>query len=84
MKPHLQMVAILNIAAGAIYILIAIALFLMMGMITGLVISQGEHEAAGLIGIIATGLCCFLAVLGLPSVLAAGRSTPGKAGEDRW
>ena len=79
MKQHIQTVAILNIAAGALYLLIAAAVFLFMGMATGIVISQGESQAAGIIGIVAVAVSCFIGVIGLPSVIGGWALYTGKS-----
>jgi hypothetical protein len=70
MKTHIQIVAALNIAAGAFYLIAAGAIFFFMGLASGIVASQGEHGAAGMVGLVMIALCTFLAVLGLPSVIA--------------
>jgi len=79
MKTHIQLVAALHIAMGVLSLLVAIAVFAFLGMAGGLVGSQGEHAAAGMIGIVAVVLGGFLAVLALPGIiggwaLLAGRS----------
>ena len=82
MKTHIQIVAALHIAMGALSLLAAIAVFAFLGMAGGIVVSQGEHEAAGIIGIVAVVLGGFLAVLALPGIIGgwalfAGRSWGG-------
>jgi hypothetical protein len=79
MKQHVQAVAALNIAAGALYLMGAVLVFIFMGMASGIVISQGQHEAAGVIGIVAVALFCFLSVLGLPSVIGGWALYAGKS-----
>ena len=79
MKTHIQIVAVLHIALGALSLLGAIAVFASLGLAGGIVISQGEHEAAGILGIIAIVIGGFLAVLALPGIIGgwalyAGRS----------
>jgi hypothetical protein len=79
MKTHIQIVAALHIAMGALSLLGAIAVFAFLGMAGGIVVSQGEHQAAGIIGIVAVVLGGFLAVLALPGIIGgwalfAGRS----------
>jgi hypothetical protein len=63
MKTHIQIVAALHIAMGALSLLGAIAVFAFLGMAGGIVVSQGEHEAAGIIGIVAVCLAAFLRCL---------------------
>ena len=60
MKQHVQAVAALNMAAGALYLMSAVLVFIFMGMASGIVISQGQHQAGGVIGIVAVALLCFL------------------------
>ena len=79
MKTHIQIVAALHIAMGALSLLGAIAVFALLGLAGGIVGSQGQHEAAGIIGIVAVVLGGFLAVLALPGIIGgwalfAGRS----------
>ena len=79
MKNHIQIVAALHIAMGALSLLGAIAVFALLGMAGGIVVSQGEHEAGGIIGVVAVVLGGFLAVLALPGIIGgwalfAGRS----------
>jgi hypothetical protein len=79
MKNHIQIVAALHIAMGALSLLGAIAVFAVLGLAGGIVVSQGEHQAGGIIGIVAVVLGGFLAVLALPGIIGgwalfAGRS----------
>jgi len=69
-KSHLQIVAGLNIAAGALYLLIALLIFAFFGVIGGVVAANGELGAGSLIGFIAAFVGIFLAALGLPSIIA--------------
>jgi hypothetical protein len=69
-KSHVQIVAGLNIAAGALYLLIGIVVFLFLGAIGGIVAAQGEPGAGGIIAMIAGCVSIFLMVLGLPSIIA--------------
>jgi hypothetical protein len=69
-KSHIQIVAGLNIAAGALYLLIAFGLFAIFGLVGGVVAANGEPGAGGVIGFIAAFFSIFLAVLGLPSIIA--------------
>ena len=79
MKKHIQIVAALHIALGALSLLAAIVVFGVLGLAGGIVGSQGERQAAGILGIIAVVLGGFLAVLALPGIIGgwalfAGRS----------
>src|SRR2546422_522988 len=79
MKTHVQIVAALHIALGVLSLLGAIAIFVVLGMASGVVVSQGQKEAAGIVGILAIVLGGFLAVLSLPGIIGgwalfAGRS----------
>ncbi|MES2920462.1 MAG: hypothetical protein V4819_02890 [Verrucomicrobiota bacterium] len=79
MKTHIQIVAILHIALGAMSLLGAIAVFAFMGMAGGIVLSQGEHQAAGIIGIIAVALGTFLAVIALPGIIGGWALLTGRS-----
>ncbi len=79
MKTHIQIVAILHIALGAMSLLGAIAVFAFMGMAGGIVLSQGEHQAAGIIGIIAVALGSFLAVIALPGIIGGWALLTGRS-----
>jgi len=69
MKNHIQIVAALHIALGTLSLLAAIAVFASLVLAGGIVISQGEYEAASIIGIVAVFLGTFLALLGLPGII---------------
>jgi hypothetical protein len=79
MKNHIQLVAALHIAFGALSLLGALAVFIFMGMAGSIVVSQGEHEAAGLLGIIAIALGGFLAVLALPGIIGGWALMTGRS-----
>jgi hypothetical protein len=79
MKNHIQIVAALNIAAGALYLIAASAIFVFFGLAGGIVASQGEPAAAGILGLIMIALSTFLALLGLPSVIAGWGLFAGKS-----
>jgi hypothetical protein len=79
MKKHIQIVAALHIAMGALSLLGAVAVFAFLGLASGIVVSQGEHQVGGIIGVVAVVVGGFLAVLALPGIiggwaLLAGRS----------
>ena len=79
MKNHIQIVAALHMAMGVLSLLGAIAVFAVLGLAGGIVVSQGEREAGGIIGVVAVVLGGFLAVLALPGIIGgwalfAGRS----------
>ena len=69
MKNHTQLVAILHITMAALSLLGALAVFTFLGLAGGIVVSQGEVEAAGILGIIAVMLGGFLTVLALPGLI---------------
>jgi hypothetical protein len=79
MKKHIQIVAALHIALGALSLLGAIIVFVVFAMAGGIVISQGEHQAAGILGIIAVAVCTFLAVLGLPGIIGGWALFTGRS-----
>lgn len=69
MKNHTQLVAILHITMGALSLLGALAVFTFLGLAGGIVVSQGEAEAAGILGIIAVMLGGFLTLMALPGLI---------------
>jgi hypothetical protein len=79
MKKHIQIVAALHIALGALSLLGAIVVFVVFAMAGGIVISQGERQAAGILGIIAVAVCTFLAVLGLPGIIGGWALFTGRS-----
>jgi hypothetical protein len=79
MNKHIQIVAALHIALGALSLLGAIAVFVVFGMATSVVISQGEHQAAGILGIVAVALGSFLAVLALPGIIGGWALFSGRS-----
>lgn len=79
MKKHIQIVAALHIALGALSLLAAIVVFVVFAMAGGIVISQGERQAAGILGIIAVAVCSFLAVLGLPGIIGGWALFTGRS-----
>ena len=54
----------------------AVAVF---GLAGGIVLSQGEHQAAGILGIIAVALGSFLAVLALPGIIGGWALFSGRS-----
>jgi hypothetical protein len=78
MKTHIQIAAILNIAAGVLYFLTAAIVSSSWEWQAPIAFSQGEHEAAGIVGIVAVAVTCFLALLGLPSVIGGWALLAGK------
>lgn len=69
MKTHIQVVAALHIAFGLLSVLGAMVIFGALGLAGGIAFSQGEQEAAGILGIVAVALGGFLILLGLPGIL---------------
>ena len=79
MNKHIQIVAVLHIALGAISLLGAIIVFAVFGIAGGIVVSQGEHQAAGILAIIAIALGIFLAVLALPGIIGGWALLTGRS-----
>jgi hypothetical protein len=79
MNKHTQIVAALHIAAGALSLLGVIVVFFVFGMAGSIVISQGEHQAAGILGIIAVALCIFLTALALPGIIGGWALLSGRS-----
>jgi hypothetical protein len=79
MKKHIQIVAALHIALGAISLLGAIVVFAVFGIAGSIVVSQGERQAAGILGIVAVALGSFLAVLALPGIIGGWALFSGRS-----
>jgi hypothetical protein len=69
MNTHVKIVAVLHILAGVLCLIAALAIFAVFGVAGGIVISQGEREAASILGIVALVIGGFLAVLALPGII---------------
>ncbi len=73
METHVKILGILNIALGALGILLALGLLAMFGGIAGLVGSQAEEGAqiaAPIIGAIGAVIFFFLLVVSIPGIIA--------------
>jgi len=79
MNKHTQIVAALHIALGALSLLGAIAVFVVFGIAGTIVGSQGERQAAGILGIIAVALGIFLAALALPGIIGGWALFTGRS-----
>lgn len=79
MKKHTQIVAALHIALGALSLLGAIVVFAVLGLAGGIAGSQGEHQAAGILGIVAVLLGSFLAALALPGIVGGWALLTGRS-----
>ncbi len=66
---HIPIVAALHACFGALGLVAAIAVLFGIGLPTGIVISQGETEAAGILGIIAFFITGFLLLISLPGII---------------
>jgi hypothetical protein len=69
MKSHIQIVAALHIALGALSVIGAIVLFACLGLAGTIVVAQGEQGVAGILGLIAIVVCGLLVLLGLPGII---------------
>ena len=69
MKTHIQVVALLHIALGALSVIGAIVLFACLGLAGTIVLTQGEPGAAGILGLVAIIACGLLVLLGLPGII---------------
>jgi hypothetical protein len=78
MNSHVKIVAVLHIVGGVICLIAAIAIFVVFGVAGGIVISQGEREAATVIGVVATLIGGFLAILALPGIIGGWGLLAGK------
>ena len=79
MKKHIQIVAALHIALGVLSLMGAIIVFVVLGIAGGIVVSQGQNQAAGILGITAIVLGAFLAVLALPGIIGGWALLTGRS-----
>jgi hypothetical protein len=79
MKKHTQIVAALHIALGVLSLIGAVVVFVVFGIAGSIVVSQGEHQAAGILGIIAVALGIFLAALALPGIIGGWALFTGRS-----
>jgi hypothetical protein len=77
MKTHIKIVAALHIALGILSLLGAVALFAILGLVGGIASFQGEHQAAGILAIIAIALGGFLLILALPGIVGGAALLAG-------
>jgi hypothetical protein len=64
---------------GGLWLLAAIAVFAFLGMAGGIVGSQGQHEAAGVIRIVAVAIGAFLALLAVPGIIGGWALLVGRS-----
>ena len=79
MKQHHQIVAAINIASGAIHLLIALGFFVFGVILGGFVMSQGEHGIGGFISIFGSAIACFFFLISLPSIIGGWALYAGKS-----
>jgi hypothetical protein len=81
MKTHIQIVAVLNILSGVVCLIIAGFVFIFLATVGGFMASQGDHDArqiGGMIWVVTVFISGFLALLGLPSIIAGWGLYVGK------
>ncbi|MDR3457979.1 MAG: hypothetical protein P4N60_11075 [Verrucomicrobiae bacterium] len=79
MQKHIQVVAAIHIALGFLSLLAAIIIFAALGLAGGIVIAQGQHQAAGILGIVAIAVGGLLTVLSLPGLLGGWALYSGRS-----
>jgi hypothetical protein len=80
MNKHIQIVGILHIVSGLLNLAVAAILFVMFSVAGGIALSQGEHGAAGIVGIVGLLIGVFLALLSLPGIIGGA----GLLAEKAW
>jgi len=78
MKTHIQIVAVLNIAAGVFCFLAATFVFLLMSLAGGFVASVASIQAGSIVWVVMIFVTGFLALLGLPNIIAGWGLYVGK------
>jgi len=84
MKKHIQVVAAIHIALGLLSLLAAIVIFTALGLAGGIVVSQGNHHAAGVLAIVAMAVGGFLALLALPGIIGGWALFTGRSWGRPW
>jgi hypothetical protein len=79
MKTHLQIVAVLHMALGVMSLFAVLILFAIFGLADGIIISQGEHQAASIVGIVGVVICGILTLLALPSIIGGWALLTGRS-----
>jgi len=79
MKIHIQVVAILNIIAGVLCLTAAAFVFIVMAAAGGFVATQGSAAAGGVVWLVMVFISGFLALLGLPGIIAGWGLYVGKS-----
>ena len=69
MKTHIKIVAALHIALGILSLLGAVIIFAILALAGGIAGSQGEHQTAGVLAIIAAVLGGLLFLLAVPGII---------------
>lgn len=78
MNKHVKIVGILHIIYGLMLLGLALTLFFGLGIVGTLAFSQGEQEAAALLGVLGTGLSGLFAILSLPNIIGGWALLAGK------
>lgn len=78
MDTHVRIVAILHIVFGALTLLAAGIVFLSLGLAGGIAATQGETQAAGILGVIVVGVCGLLSLLALPDLIGGWALLTGR------
>jgi hypothetical protein len=69
MKTHVQIVAILHIAYAVMGLIAAFIILSIFGVAGGIVVSQGEGTAAGIVGLVGLVIGSLLAILAVPGII---------------
>ena len=78
MNTHVKAVGILHIIYGLMLLGLAMTIFFGLGIAGTLAFSQGEQEAATLLGVLGTGLSGLFAFLSLPNIIGGWALLAGK------
>ena len=79
MNTHVKIVGILHIVYGLLFMGLAFFLFFGLSIVGTLAVTQGEQEAATLLGVLGTGLSGLFAFLSLPNIIGGWALLAGKA-----
>ena len=84
MNTHIKTVGILYLVFGSLTMFTAVVVLLSFGTVGGIVVAQGEHEAAGILGVVMLGVCGLLSLLALPELIGGWALLTGRPWGRNW
>ena len=84
MNTHIKTVGILYLVFGSLTMFTAVVVLLSFGTVGGIVVAQGEQEAAGILGVLMLGVCGLLSLLALPELIGGWALLTGRPWGRNW